>query len=226
MTKAGHGLQDFLTLVRSENLARSNRFEVMIQAPQMLADHTTSMGDSVRVTSMLAEDVIFPGLLIGTRMLKLNNILAPRATAIDFGGDSITVTFLCDNAWAAKDFFGDWMRLIVDPVTREIRWPEEYYGGMDIVALNEQDEITAHWRLFDIFPRSIAPIQASATNAQVLRMPVTFTYAKWQVMGGYRPDGSQISYDQPSDIDREEPVDYSDGNDSDLEQQFDEEFDI
>lgn len=222
MPGAGHGLQDFISLVRSENLARSNRFEVMIQAPEMLQDHSTSVGDSVRVTSMLAEDVIFPGLLLGTRMLKLNNILSPRATAIDFGGDSITVTFLCDNAWAAKDFFGDWMRLIVDPVTREIRWPDQYFGGMDIVALNEKDDITAHWRLFDIFPRSIAPIQASATNSQVLRMPVTFTYAKWQVMGGFRPDGTELSFNETSDIDREEPVDYSEGEDPDLAQELDE----
>ena len=219
---AAHTLKDFMTLVRQENLARSNRFEVIISAP-IMDGHSISQGDTARVVSMLAEDVIFPGLLLGTRMIRLNNILEPRATAIDFGGDSITVTFLCDNAWAAKDFFGDWMRKTVDPNHREIRYPDEYYGEMQIHALNEQDEIIAKWNLIDVFPRSIAPIQASATNSQVLRMPVSFTYKKWQVMGGYTPQGDQISYDRPSDIDMEEPVDFTtDPNDPNFDAQFDE----
>lgn len=188
---AGHNLKDFMALVRRENLARSNRFEVIITLPNIMPNHTTSQGDSSRVVSMLAEDVIFPGLLVGTRMLKLNNILEPRATAIDFGGDSLSATFLCDNAWVAKDFFGDWMRNIVDPVTRELVYPEDYYGEMFIHSLNEQDQVIAKWHLIDVFPRSIAPIQASATNAQVLRMPVTFTYKLWTVETAYNPDGTQ-----------------------------------
>jgi hypothetical protein len=98
---------------------------------------------------------------------------------------------------------------------------------MDIVSLNEQDNIIASWRLIDLFPRSIAPIQASATNAQVLRMPVTFTYKKWQVIGGYQPDGSGVG--GVSDLDREEPVDFElDSNDPnmDMDINFDDDITI
>lgn len=237
MAKAGNGLQNFLSLVKSENLARSNRFEVRFDLPGIMPTHQTSRGNSARVVSMLAEDVIFPGLLIGTRNIRLNNVNYPRATFLDHGGDSLTVTFLCDDAWVVKDMFGDWMRKIVDPITREISFPDDYVSDMYISALNEQDEVIANWHLYGVFPRSIAPIQASATNSQVLRMPVTFTYVAWTVDGAYTPEGERYTGDPPIDNwdTNENMQDQNLGSDmlnSDpeiaelgtLEQNFDEEF--
>ena len=34
-------------------------------------------------------------------------------------------------------------------------------------------------------------------------MPVTFAYKKWQVMGGFRPDGQPIGREEPPQIDPE-----------------------
>jgi hypothetical protein len=46
-----------------------------------------------------------------------------------------------------------------------------------------KDEVIAEWKIIDAFPRSIAPISVSATNSEVLRMPVTFAYKKWISIG-------------------------------------------
>ena len=192
MTAAYHNINDFLSQVRKTDFARSNRFEAMFLPPPFMTDHRTSQGDSPKLISMMVEDAMFPGLLVGTRPFRINNLNEQRANVIDFGGDSITFTFLCDTSWTAKDFFGDWMRKIIDPSARYVSYPQDYYSEIDLVSLNNEDNVIAHWRIYDAFPRSIAPITVSSTNAQVLRMPVTFAYKRWEVVGGYNPDGTPI----------------------------------
>lgn len=192
-----NSIEKFRAETRKRDFARSHRFEVQIYPPlnlrgedgvknsntgQLMASHTTSVGRSDRHLSLFVEDAILPGILIGTRPIRMNNLNEQRASAIDFGGDSLTLTFLVDSSWTAKDFFGDWMRGIVNKQTREIAFPDNYYGGMTITALDNQDKVVAKWELEDVFPRSIAPIQMSSGNAEVVRMPVTFTYKRWFVV--------------------------------------------
>jgi hypothetical protein len=190
-------IEKFRSETRKRDFARSHRFEVQITPPaklmgedgirdvtkgQRMATHKTSAGLSARHLSLFVEDALIPGLLIGTRPIRLNNLNEQRANAIDFGGDSISLTFLVDSSWTAKDFFGDWMRGIVNKQTREIAFPNDYYGSMEITALDNKDQVVAKWILEDVFPRSIAPIQMSSANTQVVRMPVTFAYKRWFVV--------------------------------------------
>ena len=196
MEQAHNSLETFRAETRKRDFARSHRFEVQIIAPpnlmgedgrkvdggQAMATHTTSAGRSVNHLSLFVEDAMIPGILLGTRPLRVNNLNEQRASAIDFGGDSITFTFLVDTTWAAKDFFGDWMRGIVNKRTREIAFPSKYYGSMIVTALNNKDQVVAKWELEDVFPRSIAPIQMSTSNTQPIRLPVTFTYKRWFVI--------------------------------------------
>ena len=190
MTSAYHNINDFVTQVKKNDMARSNRFEAMFLPPPFMQNHRTSQGDSPKLISMMVEDAMFPGMLLGTRPFRVNNLNEQRANVIDFGGDSISFTFLCDTSWTAKDFFGDWMRKTIDPYSRYVSYPEEYYSEIDLVSLNNEDNVIAHWKIYDAFPRSIAPITVSSANAQILRMPVTFAYKRWEVVGGYNPDGS------------------------------------
>jgi hypothetical protein len=218
MAVAAHKLRDFLAQKDVTDFARANRYEVIFNYPKILQTkrHYTSQGESLKIISLMAEEVLFPGLILGTRAYRLNNLNEQRATVIDFGGDSINFTFLCDASWTAKDFFGDWMRMIVDPVTRHLVYPADYYAKIDIYALNKKDEVIVHWEVQDAFPRSIAPISASASNTEVLRLPVTFAYKKWRVMGGYDPEGNPLSYSNDSN--------FTDPGAEDFEQNIDEEI--
>lgn len=194
-----HNINDFLSQIRTTNFARSNRFEAMFLPPAFMSNHRTSQGPSPKLISMMVEDAMFPGMLVGTRPLRINNLNEQRANAIDFGGDSITFTFLCDTSWTAKDFFGDWMRKIINPYSRYVSYPQDYYSEIDLVSLNQKDEVIAQWRIYDAFPRSIAPITVSATNSEVLRMPVTFAYKRWEVISAYTPEGEE--YENLNELD-------------------------
>jgi hypothetical protein len=200
-----HNINDFLGQIRKTDFARSSRFEALFLAPSFMREHRTSQGDSPKIISMMVEDAMFPGILVGTRPLRINNLNEQRANAIDFGGDSITFTFLCDTSWTAKDFFGDWMRKIVNPYSRYVSYPDDYYSEIDLVSLNNEDEVIAHWRIHEAFPRSIAPITVSATNSEVLRLPVTFAYKRWEVISAYTPEG--VEYSNLNELDNTDNAD-------------------
>jgi hypothetical protein len=179
-------LENFWQHGWQHDFARSNRYEVFFGLPKVMQNRA----DQSRVVSMMAEDVLIPGMILGTRPIRINNLNEQRAHVIDFGGDSINFTFLIDGSWTAKDFIGDWMRKIVNPENKRIvEFPDQYYATIDIHALNRKDEKTAHWRINDAFPRSIAPISASWQNPEVMRLPVSFAYKDWEVIKTYNSAG-------------------------------------
>lgn len=175
-----HNINDFISQVKTNDFARSNRFEVLFPPPPIIADGRFG-GDKPKIISMMVEDAIFPGLLIGTRPFRINNLNEQRANAIDFNGDSITFTFLCDTSWSAKEFFETWMFSTIDPYSRYVTYPVDYYSTIELYSLDNEDNVIASWIIYDAFPRSIAPVTVSSTNAQVLRMPVTFGFKRWEV---------------------------------------------
>lgn len=185
---AGHTITDFLGEIWQHDVARANRYEVIFGLPQVLQGQVRTT--QTKVLSMMAEDILIPGMILGTRPFRYNNLNEQRAHVIDYGGDSISFTFLVDGSWTAKDFFGDWMRKTVNTRNkRVVEYPEKYYSTIDIYALNRKDEPTAHWKIYDAFPRSIAPISASYQNPDVLRLPVSFAYKNWEVISTYNSAG-------------------------------------
>jgi hypothetical protein len=194
MATAGHNITDFVARVRETDFARSSRFEVRFSTPGVLG-----VGGDTKEISLMVEDGLFPGILVGTRPIRINNLNEQRANAIDFGGDAITFTFLVDTTWAAKRFFQDWMTSIVNPISRYLSYPSEYYSNITLVSLNLKDEVIAEWEIIDAFPRSMAPISVSSTNSEVLRMPVTFAYKKWISIGQNGEPNSESESDYIND---------------------------
>ena len=97
------------------------------------------------------------------------------------------------------------MRKIINPYSRYVSYPDDYYSEIDLVSLNNEDEVIAHWRIHEAFPRSIAPITVSATNSEVLRMPVTFAYKRWEVISAYTPEG--VEYSNLNELDNTDNAD-------------------
>jgi len=94
MVAAYHNINDFVSQVKKTDLARSNRFEAMFLPPPILQGHSTTQGDSPKLISMMVEDAMFPGMLLGTRPFRVNNLNEQRANVIDFGGRFYYLYFL------------------------------------------------------------------------------------------------------------------------------------
>ena len=176
MATAGHTIADFLARVRETDFARASRFEVRFQTPGVLG-----VGGDTREISLMVEDGLFPGILVGTRPFRINNLNEQRANVIDFGGDAITFTFLVDTTWAAKRFFEDWMTSIINPVTRYVSYPYDYLSEIELVSLNNKDEV-------DRFSQDLTKWELVDTVGNVFNRLVLFNAYRYHMSMDYFGD--------------------------------------
>ncbi len=166
---------DFISKVRKDDLARSNRFEVVINSP---ANFLTD-----REVSLLVEEAQIPGLQIKWAPTTISTWTEQRAHGIEYFGDTAAFTFFCDDNWDVRTYFEDWMTLIADPLSKEVSFPDEYTGTVEIFALDREDNRVTRWKLYDAFPRlmNILPMGQSAEG--IVRVNVTFAFRRWVSRG-------------------------------------------
>lgn len=183
---AKFNLQDFKSTVFSKDLARANRFEIQITPPERIMGSNQGLS---RTITLLAEDVMLPGIMVGTKPFRYNNLNEQRAHLIDYMGDSVTFTFLCDTEWSIRNFLEEWMQKMIDPSRRYVEFPENYYSTIEITSLDKQDGELAGWKLLDAFPRSLAPAQFTSGSPDPVRQPCTFSFTKWERYDPANPVG-------------------------------------
>jgi hypothetical protein len=126
-------LQDFLSLIKTRNLARTERFFVQFAPPASLQQYSVKFRDMM----LLCEEAAIPGKTIETRTLRINGLNEQRAHTADYMGDSITLQFYVDTDWTPREIMEKWMELCVNPARmgREVGWYDDYIGTMTLHAL-------------------------------------------------------------------------------------------
>ena len=166
---------DFISKVRKDDLARSNRFQVIINSP---ANFLTD-----REVSLQVEEAQITGLQITYASTQIGSEVARRAPGIEYFGDTAAFTFFCDSNWDVRTYFEDWMTKIANPLSKEVTFPDEYTGTVEIFALDREDNRVTRWKLYDAFPRlmNILPMGQSAEG--IVRVNVTFAFRRWVSRG-------------------------------------------
>ena len=172
-------LQDFLSLVRTDGLARSNRFSIVIPLP---ASRIESTLDLERL-SLFAEISTLPGAKINTEQLKLFGPVYTRPTGIDYG-NTINVTFIVDGDLKVRRIFEDWIHLVGNKNSYTVNYHTDYVSQqITLSQLNVNDNIVYTYKLKDAFPIEIGAMNISQqTENQVHRLTVTFAYRSWEYM--------------------------------------------
>ena len=149
MSKAHFSLDRFRTEILTKGLARSNRFEVIINPPVFLSQ---KYGDTI---SLLAEQASLPMLNIISKSYKIFGPSYQRPFTSEYGGEGMPMTFHVDSSMTVRNFFEDWMHAIVNPVTFTTSYQDQYIGSIEIRQIDEQDNITYAVRLLEAFPRNL-----------------------------------------------------------------------
>jgi len=166
-------LNDFLSNVRSKDLARSSRFEVVITAPYV------SEGKE-REVSLLCEEAAIPGLIATFAPTKIGNWTEYRAHGIEFFGDNATFTFYVNSDWNVRGFFEQWMGNCVDTTSKEVAFYDDIIGNVEIYSLDRGDNRTGKWELQEAWPRLLNLTPMSQASDAPVRVTVTFTYRYWE----------------------------------------------
>jgi hypothetical protein len=166
-------LEEFKSAIKTRGLARSNRYVVKFYVPG-------GDTDGNQLAELFCEATSLPGMNIATqphRMFGEN-----REMPYERMYDTITLDFYVDADMKVKRLFDEWINRIVDPTTRSINYYNTYITDMNIQAIGVGNDYDSKYEvdLYEVFPKSIAPIQMSASSREPMRMQVTFQYKWWE----------------------------------------------
>lgn len=174
MEKSAFSLDNFLATVRSTSLARTNKFEVVINTPPGFNSSTSQL------VSLYAEQINFPPLIAAIRTYKVWGPAIHRPQSIEYGGEGITAVFHVDRDMNVKSYFDTWLHNIIDKNDYTVSYLRDYATSIDIKQLDEQNNVTYNIQLLDAFPRSMNIMELNnQSQNQTHRLSVTFAYRNW-----------------------------------------------
>lgn len=196
--------------VTKHGLARTNRFNVIITLPTQLQEilnkkngkdddkegnfledtigefgvnlvkaYLGSGVEVVRGLDIMCESAEFPGKSLSTSETKYNSDYINMPYGITYA--PVTITFVVSRDFLEKNIIDRWQNLIIDPVTHDVGYFEEYVSPViEIQQLNEQDKVTHKVQIVDAFPSEITSMALSNADSDTYhRMSVTFIYRAW-----------------------------------------------
>lgn len=166
-------ISDFISEVKTRGLARVNRFVVTVSLP-------TTTADEDRLVSLFCENTSLPGMNIATTPHRING--ESRELPYERTFETIQLSFYVDSGMAVKAGFDGWMNSVVDPVSRNINYYENYIRNMTIDVLNVEEEIVYTVTLFEAYPKSVSAIQLDNGGKDVMKLSVTIVYKYWEAV--------------------------------------------
>ena len=194
MAKAAFNLDKVRQEILNSSLARTNRFEVIINPPLGLSGDYKS-----DLISMYVEQSSMPSLNIFTKSYKIFGPSYQRPISSEYGGEGISFVFHVDRDMKVRKFFEDWMHLIVNPSTFTVGYQSSYTAEVLIRQLDEQENITHEVRLIDAFPRNLNLMDLNNASSETHRLNILFAYRYWENTGvGITPvsDSRALQYPQ------------------------------
>ena len=190
----------FISKLDAHNgLAPLNKFMARISFPSKLM--TGTAGSVATEISYFCDSAPMPGKTIATSELRHygpTRKMAREATFAEF-----QLGFIMTNSHAARNTFLEWMDFIIDPVTANIRYQNEYKGTIKVFMFDQSavstspDNATLGAEYQQAFPTNVDPVALGWDQLnQVGKFSVNFQYKRWvpiQGMGHSNPNARQAN---------------------------------
>lgn len=162
--------KDFIAEIKTQGLARTNRFTVDITPP--------AEGPAVaRRILLFCEQASLPGISYASSAVRTFG--ETREAPYDRLYEPITLQFHVDRNFEVKKVFDVWMNSIQNPVTRSFNYYNNYTTKMTIGIQDLQDKTTYLIDLHECYPKSVVPISLDAEAKDTMRLQVVFQYKYW-----------------------------------------------
>jgi hypothetical protein len=168
--KQSNRQKDFIAEIKTQGLARMNRFLVSLTPPN-------SDPAAVRKTMLFCEKASLPGISYATTQNR--SFGESRETPYDKLFEPVTLTFHVDRHMTVKKIFDDWGAYIQNPVDRSFQWYRNYITDLKIHIQDLEDKTTYEVVLYEAYPKTIGAIQLDAEGKDTMRVDVTFQYKYW-----------------------------------------------
>ena len=182
-------INEFVSLVRTEGLARSNRFIVYIYPPLSVSSRI----DSTKLR-LYCESVSLPGMNLLTNPVTTYG--EQREVVYNRSYEPVNLEFMLDQGMDIKRFFDDWQQQIIHPQSRMVNYYQNYIGSIEIYQLGGDKMESSKYcvRLHEAYPKSVAPISYNYDSKGVTKLSVSIEYKYWspvEVFGGIGGEEAQ-----------------------------------
>ena len=191
-TERSSKIQSFMNTF-DKNVARPNLFHVVMNPPVHIHGHpmatnyetvgyrgTAFNGAASDEMELRVQSITMPGKNITTT--PNDNAYGPSyemANGISYA-EEIEVTYILDSDHRVREFFNNWQDKIVNPVTYDLNYYDDYVGEMTIYQLDQNDNNASAVKVHEVFPKSVGPIQYSMESGNsILTVSVMMAFKKW-----------------------------------------------
>ena len=170
-------INEFIGVVKkSKGLARANRYETDIYAPN---GHPG--GAKGRNLNLLCNTITMPGHDLEQQTQRFASEPATEiVTSHKFAGN-ISATFYLDSNLDTKHWFDKWLEMTFNPITHKAKYYDDYKDGyMDIYQLGADGKRTYGVRCEEVYPATISGIEYSYESTDMIQLlSIEFAYRKW-----------------------------------------------
>lgn len=165
-------IERFIAQVKTESLARSNRFAVMFSPPSGISS------SSLNNILLFCDSVQIPGINYST--VQNRSFGEFREVPYEKLFEAINMTFYVDASMHVKTLFDNWINMIQNPETRTFNYYKEYTSEMSIEVQDTINRTRYEIKLFECYPKTIAAIQLDNSSKELMKLSVTLQYKYWR----------------------------------------------
>ena len=179
MNKSTFKLEDFKASIKSNGVARSTRFELIITPPISVGSKINSKEISIRCNSGS-----MPPLNIETKDYKVGQGQIRKMPRNFNQGNEQTFTFYNDYKSTVYDGLNRWAKAVLATNIEKdhsINYYDQFIGSIEVKQLDEQDNVRYHYTLFEAYPISVHAVELNSSdvdNAQLITVQFAYRYAR------------------------------------------------
>lgn len=195
-------LSDFVSHIKRNNIARSNRFRINFVMPQKLIASLTKSGTGQ--AQVFDDDLVpIPGATIKANDLNgVQKVISLTCLITDVPGyrestssvtngnlprnivngkiqDNFYTTFLVSGNYMEKKLFDAWHAIIMNESNTSINFYDDYIAHVSVDCLDSQDNVVYSFELTEAYPTSVSQMKLdrTASNQQMV-IDVQWAYHK------------------------------------------------
>lgn len=161
----------------SEGVSRTDLMDVIILPCSKMTNKNSDF------LTFRCESADLPGKTFSTNDRKDYVIGSKHPNGLSF--TDLNLSFICSSTMKEREFFDEWMEIIVGNGYLKSSYYDEFISSKIIVNLykgvNKQEEKSCRFTFHNVYPIGISSQNISWTTSEILKMTVQFSYEKWSV---------------------------------------------
>lgn len=165
-------LNDFISQVKTNGLARTNRYVVYFNLPW-------ESDSALRDVLLFCDQVQLPGTNYNTADMRTFG--ETRKAPYERLYEDINMSFYVDKEMKNKIMFDYWLNQIQDPWTRNFNYYDDYVTDIVIEVQDLKDQSRYGIKLYEAYPKSIGAVQLDYAGKDVMKISVNFAYKYYHI---------------------------------------------